>query len=166
MTLDPKSREGFDRPDSKFLEIVDKFGWHVMGVAPRVGDDGINFSYSTGLFFHFQHPEILLFGINTDAALRIINYIGQQVRGGTVFEANKEYEGIYDGGVKCQFRKVHAAHYNEYVGWSQWFYEGSDFPILQCFWPDERGLFPWEKGFDHEVAGLQPQLFRLPSDVM
>jgi hypothetical protein len=50
--LDPTKRDGFDKGDAKFLEIIDKFGWHVMSVAPRADsqDKAEWFSYSTGLF--------------------------------------------------------------------------------------------------------------------
>jgi hypothetical protein len=32
---DYQNREGFDKGDAKFLEIIDKFGWHAMNVASR-----------------------------------------------------------------------------------------------------------------------------------
>ena len=56
MTLDPTNREGYDAKDAKFLEIIDKYGWHVMSVAPRVGEAGDMFSYSTGLFLRTGQP--------------------------------------------------------------------------------------------------------------
>jgi Domain of unknown function (DUF4262) len=60
--LDPKQRDGLPPGDAKFLEIIDKFGWHVMSVAPRLGEQGEIFSYSTGLYMRFKQPEILLCG--------------------------------------------------------------------------------------------------------
>ena len=38
MTLARKKLEGFDLKDAKFLEIIDKNGWHVMNT--RVGRNG------------------------------------------------------------------------------------------------------------------------------
>jgi len=54
--LDPTKRESFSRADAKFLEIIDKYGWHVMSVAPRSDfqDKQEWFSYSTGLFMRFS----------------------------------------------------------------------------------------------------------------
>ena len=37
--LDPKKREGLRKLDADFLEIIDKYGWHVMNVAPSVDSD-------------------------------------------------------------------------------------------------------------------------------
>jgi hypothetical protein len=48
--LDPKKRDGLSNGDARFLEIIDKYGWHVMSVAPLVGEKGQSFAYSTGLF--------------------------------------------------------------------------------------------------------------------
>src|SRR5262249_44793827 len=28
------------------------------------------------------------------------------------------------------------------------FYRESEFPVLQCVWPDKKHVFPWEPGFD------------------
>ncbi len=67
--LDPKQREGLPPIDAKFLEIIDTFGWHVMSVAPRVNEAGESFSYSTGLFMRFKHPEIIMFGLRSQKPL-------------------------------------------------------------------------------------------------
>jgi hypothetical protein len=80
MTLARKRLEGFDLRDAKSLEIIDKNGWHVMSVAPRVGEHGAIFSYSTGLFLRFKHPEIILCGLEPDSSIRIINEIGRHVQ--------------------------------------------------------------------------------------
>jgi hypothetical protein len=164
--LNPKNREGLDRRDAKFLEIIDKFGWHVMSVAPRVGEEGDCFSYSTGLFSRFKHPEVLLFGLDPETSKHIINEIGRQIESGGAFRAGQEYSDIFADDVKCTFRPVQVPLYGEYVCWSQWFYEGNDFPVLQCFWPDRQGLFPWEGGCHSEVVKAQPQLFLPQKEVM
>lgn len=166
MTLDPKSLEGLDPPDAKFLEIIDRFGWHVMSVAPRVGEDGDIFSYSTGLFLRLGQPEMILCGLDSETSTHIINEIGSQLQSGRVFETNRDYDDIFANGVKCQFRPVLVAHYHLYVCWSQWFYEGNDFPVWQCFWPDAKGYFPWETDCHASVARAQPLLYRPPVSVM
>jgi uncharacterized protein DUF4262 len=95
MTLDPKKLEGFGLRDAKFLEIIDKYGWHVMSVAPRVGEHGALFSHSTGLFLRFKHPRIILCGLEPDSSTRIINEIGRQVQSGKTFEFSQPYSDIF-----------------------------------------------------------------------
>jgi len=164
--LDPKQRNGFPPGDMKFLEIIDKFQWHVMSVAPRIGEGGESFSYSTGLFMRFKHPEIILFGLDPDISQQIINGIGKIVEAGKPFEMNRDYADVFADEVMCRFRPVLAAHYREYVGWSLWFYEQELFPLFQCFWPDKNGRYPWEKECHPDVAGCQPLLYLQPPSVM
>jgi hypothetical protein len=76
MPLDPKKLAGHSKGDQKFLKIIDEYGWHVMSVAPRVGEEGDLWSYSTGLFYHYQHPEIIIFNQDTDLRHSMINSIG------------------------------------------------------------------------------------------
>jgi hypothetical protein len=159
--LDPKNREGLSKGDAKFLEIIDQYGWHVMSVAPRVDSDDEQewFSYSTGLFAAFRQPEIILFGLDDDTAPRIINEIANAMKADRRFELGMDYRDIFADDVKCTFRAVHPSHYPEYLGWSKWFYEGLDFPVWQCFWPDKRGQYPWEESCSPGVVELQPLLF-------
>jgi hypothetical protein len=131
--LDPKQRDGLTPSDAKFLEIIDKFQWHVMSVAPRIDEEGENFSYSTGLFMRFKHSEIILFGLDPDTSQVIINDIGKSVEAGNAYELDRDYADIFADGVNCRFRPVLPAHYKEYVGWSLWFYEQEQFTLVHCF---------------------------------
>lgn len=164
--LDPKQRDGFPPGDAKFLEIIDKFQWHVMSVAPRIDEEGECFSYSTGLFMRFRHPEIILFGLDPDTSRQTINGIGKTIEEGKPFEMDRDYANVFASEVKCRFRPVLPAYYREYVGWSVWFYEKEQFPLVQCFWPDRCGHFPWEKECHPEVAAIQPLLYLQPRSVM
>ncbi len=81
--LDPKNREGLSQGDAKFLEIVDKYGWHVMTVAPRVDSQDKQewFSYSTGLYMRFQQPEVIIFGFDHETGTSLVNEIGNAFKG-------------------------------------------------------------------------------------
>jgi Domain of unknown function (DUF4262) len=159
MPLDPKKREGLPEDDQKFLRIIDEFGWHVTNVAPRVGEEGDLWSYSTGLYYLYKHPEIIVFNQKHDLMHSMINSIGKQVKAGEKFEPGRGYAEII-GAFDCQFRPVDFSHYKEYVGWSIWFYDRDpkSFPILQCFWPDMAGKFPWEAGCSQWAIDRQPLL--------
>lgn len=160
--LDPKQREGLPPIDAKFLEIIDTFGWHVMSVAPRVNEAGESFSYSTGLFMRFKHPEIIMFGLDPETSRRIINGIGQSIEAGKPYETDRDYTDVFPNEVKCRFRPVLAVHYKEYVGWSLWFYEHKASPVWQCFWPDKNAHFPWDQDCDPGIACCQPLLYLNP----
>ncbi len=165
---DPAMRESFSPNDAKFLEIVDKYGWHVMSVAPRANSQDRQewFSYSTGLFMRVREPEIILCGLDSNVAVRIINEIGHALESGRKFKLETDYTDIFANDVKCHFRAVHLSQYGEYVCWSQWFYESKDFPVWQCFWPDKGGHYPWEAGCHPEIVALQPSLYEPLRHVM
>lgn len=166
--LDPSKRSGFSSADAKFLEIIDTFGWHVMSVAPKVDSDDKQewFSYSTGLFMRFDVPEIILCGLDSNTATSIINEIGDAIKSGLKFDLDKEHSDVFGGDVKCRFRLMHASRYDEYVCRARWFYEGDNFPVWQCFWPDKSGHYPWERNCHPEVKELQPSLFEPLQQVM
>jgi len=46
--------------DKKVLPTLEEWGWYVISVA-----DKPVFSYSVGLFEHFKHPEIIVFGLDS-----------------------------------------------------------------------------------------------------
>ena len=159
--LDPTKRDGLEPSDVRFLEIIEKYGWHVMSVAPRTDSDDKQewFSYSTGLFRALSHPEIIVCGLDASIAQGIVNEIAYAIKKGRAFELDTDYSDIFANDVKCRFRPVHLRQYGEYVCWSQWFYEGNDFPVWQCFWPDKQGKYPWEPDCNSEVSVLQPLLY-------
>jgi hypothetical protein len=157
MTLDPANRDGLSPGDAKFLKIIEEFGWHIMTVAPRLGEDGDLWAYSTGFFHSFGHPEIIVFNLDTDSLFSVINAVGNRIKAGEKFEPGKTYTEIVDDR-ECQFRWVNKSQYREYVGFSLWFYEGAEFPMLQAFWPDEDNRYPWTVGGDGWIQSTQPRL--------
>jgi Domain of unknown function (DUF4262) len=161
MALDLDNTNGL-RPEAvKFLQIVKKFGWNVTTVAPRVGEEGNLFSYSTGLFYTYRHPEVLVFNLPVETAAQIINVIGDEVKAGKTFESGPLYSDVFDGH-PCAFRPVLAEYYEQYPLFSMWLYDGDPFPQLQCFWPDIDERFPWDPDCDPSSRESQPLLY-LPS---
>ncbi len=161
MHRDPKKRDEANDYEKKFLRIIDEFGWHVTNVVPRKGEGGHAWAYSTGLFYHFQHPEIIIFNETTDLRHSMINAIGERIRNGEKFEPGPGYADIIGNGFYVQFRPVHVSHYKDWVNSSNWFYDWdpASFPMLQCFYPDMNGKFPWEPECEQWAIDSQPLLY-------
>ena len=67
MPRQPKQRNEANDYEKEFLRIVDEFGWHVTSVFPSTGDEDRDaWSYTTGLFYHYRHPEIIVFNEPSD----------------------------------------------------------------------------------------------------
>lgn len=157
MPVDPKKLEGHTDFDQKFLKNIDEYDWHVMNVVPREGEGGDAWSYSTGLFYHYKHPEIVIFNEPTDLRLSMINAIGDRVKAGEKFEPGHLYADII-GNYYVQFRPMHPSHYWDWLNCACWFYDNDEdsFPVLQCFYPDMKGKFPWEPGCEQWAIDQQP----------
>ena len=142
------------------LQRREQHGWFVIKIPdPKTGP---GFAYSFGLFEEFGQPAIIVFGLAVENMHRLINEIGQRMRGGAKYSAETQVSGLLHDGFICAFKKVDPLHYRTTCNWSLWFYGGSRFPVLQLFWPDKQNLLPWNPGFDEQLRRLQPDLSQPP----
>ncbi len=145
-----------DDQDRKILADVAQSGWHVVGVPEWGSTPG--WAFSVGLYHSFQHPEIVLFGLPIDAMQQIINNIAEDIRAGASFAAASESTDILEG-YTCRLERVEKCWYRPLLGYATWFYRGTDFPVIQCLWPDRDGALPDDLAFDPDLVGLQPLLW-------
>lgn len=148
----------FTPEEEKFRQIISDYGWHVMQVRNREEETGPTFSYSTGLWENFKHPEIIIFGLSGELEHSIINNIGEDVKSGKItFKANSYYDDFLEG-FKVFMTSAQEPVKKEYMAWADWYYNREDFPILQCVWPTTNGIWPWNKDADEEFLKIQPLL--------
>ena len=152
---DPRC-EGGEGSEQKLLDDVAKYGWHVMNVLDDAESPG--WSYSIGLYHTFGHAEILVFGLDFELMHSMINSIGEDIRSGKRFEVDQQYADLIES-YSCTFKRVNPVWYEAFLGFATWFYEGEDYPVLQCFWPDFEAHFPWEASFNKDLSYAQPLLF-------
>ncbi len=115
-------------------------------------------AYSIGLFHTFNHPDIVVFGLDHDLMHSIINSVGDDVRSGKRFEEDKQYAELIET-YECAFKSVKLVWYYPFLGYATWFYKGMGYPVLQCIWPDKESVFPWESDFNPDWVSAQPLLF-------
>jgi hypothetical protein len=151
--------EGLSAPDAKVLTDIQAVGWHVVGVFPREHEEGPHWAFSVGLSYTFGHPEVILLGLPLQSCMSVLNVIGAEIKAGRRYEPGPNYSEILQEPYRCTFKEVHPNHYRNYVGYALWFYEDDAFPLVQCFWPDKEGRFPWEEGCNEDVKNSQPLLF-------
>lgn len=143
--------------DAKVLREIHTDGWQITGVLAREPESP-DFAYSIGFFHSMVHPEIILFGLPLDTGMRAVNVIGIDIRNGMRFDPDRVYAGILKDPHLCCFKEVDARHYRDHIGYALWFYESDPFPMYQCFWSDENGLFPWDEGCNPIAVEAQPLL--------
>ncbi len=137
-----------DAAEKKALDDIREFGHHVMLVG--AGEDIPEFAYSIGLFETYGHPEVIILGLKFELAHVLINNIAYDIKNGKRWVSNEFHEGVLDDFL-CYFGYVPQEKYPDYVGWARWFYEGDDFPLLQCVYPTVLGKFPWDNDFPDDA---------------
>lgn len=150
---DPRC-EGAD--DAKVLADVEEYGWHVVMILER--DQSPGWAFSIGLYKTFGHPEIIVFGLDLDLMHYIINAIGDAIKEGGKFEIDGRYDDLVET-YACTFKPVERVWYDGLLGYANWFYDGTDYPVLQCVWPDRNHRYPWESDFNPDWVYAQPLLF-------
>ena len=154
-------RTAKDEAERKALDNIKKYGLHVMHV---FGDEkNPPFSYSIGLFANYLHPEIVIIGLKYELAQVLLNNMAYDIKRGKDFTAKTFHEGVLNDFL-CYFGEVPKSVYREYVGWAIWFYEGTDFPLIQCVYPTVSGKFPWEKDFPEDAQFFCKMLTESPKE--
>ncbi|MGF1578857.1 MAG: DUF4262 domain-containing protein [Gemmataceae bacterium] len=140
-----------DEQDRHILDVYEKVGWAVIGIEAE--DYNPAFAFSVGVFRTFEHPEILIMGLKPTAAQAVINHIGEMIQMGKRFGPGR-YEGVLED-VPVEFAAVFPQHYREHMGYACWFHGRTDFPALQCVYPDKAGRFPGEPDCTYELYWQQ-----------
>lgn len=145
-----------DKSEQKILDDVASYGWHVMKVLDS--EDSPGWAYTIGLQKNFNHPQIIMFGLDHDVMHAILNDAGEQIRSGDVFATDRKYPNLIEN-YSCVFKRVKPDWYDPFLGFASWFYDEVDYSVLQCFWPDNTGAYPWDRDFSPALKGNQPWLF-------
>jgi hypothetical protein len=144
-----------DEIDLRVRADIERHGWHVVIVPPEKDSPG--WAHTIGLCERYQHPELLVFGSEPRQLGVLLNALGERVRGGKRFAAGDDADGIL-AELPFAFRAVAPRWTAVFLGNAAWHYQRDDFAVLQGFWPDRDGRFPWDPGCEAEVAAEQPRL--------
>jgi Domain of unknown function (DUF4262) len=149
------------------LERVAKLGWTATVV---IGDEEHpSFVYTTGLVATFEHPEVIIFGLEQRLAYDILALVVSDIRAGKRYCSPALYADLLT--VPMALRPVHPTQHIFYFGDTLGFYRQQgrpgDFTAVQLFWSDERGLFPFDSACAPAVVDAQPRLYiaRTPREI-
>jgi len=144
-----------DEIEARVAADIAQHGWHVVLVPPEGNTPG--WAHSIGLQESFGHPEIVVFGMDLEVLGPLLNRLGEAIRAGERFEADCERDGILQG-LSVSFRPVDARWIPTFLGNAAWHYQRQDVAVLQVFWPDASGRFPWDPDSDAVWRQDQPLL--------
>jgi len=150
-----------DAQDETIFREINQRGWHALHVPAEQGQPA--YTFSVGHYLYQKHPEILIVGAPEKIAQQLLEQVGLRVQGmGERLHANRPYRNFLQG-LDVAFLPVSIKHYNEYLGFANWFYDSLEhaYPVLQLVWPDPAGVFPWQRRYDQRFKALQPLLGRV-----
>jgi hypothetical protein len=132
------------------------FGWSVSAV---MGDAiAPPWAYTIGLWLGYQGPELTMFGLPVEHMTIILNAIGERIARGAVIEAGDVIDGICP--CSLSLRPVRdSGRSTSLFAVSDRFHGYVRPPVLQVTWPDRRGRFPGDPGFQSRYEGRQPMLW-------
>ncbi len=137
------------RIDEKTISHIEDFGCSVIQVSPLAcatpGEP--RWSYTIGIFDTCGRPELI-------TVRHLLNEAARRLREGIDLTKGRQ-KGLLEK-MDCEFHAVDPKWIPRVMGWANWFYEGTDFPILQAIYPDLENRFPGEAGFN--IRFQQPVL--------
>jgi hypothetical protein len=149
---EPKPQTDADR--SLMRDIATR-GWHIVTVEER--NDRPGWAFTIGLQSSFEHPEVIVFGLPTQANREIIERIARDIAAGSAHPAGSTCDTILQG-LPCEFRAVARSWHETFLGYAVWYYGNPNFRVVQFLWPDRENRFPNQPDFDPDLARLQPLL--------
>lgn len=140
--------------ERELIERVAEHGWQTTSV---LGGEAPAFSYTTGFWFTQGHPELVVFDLPAQLAHDVFGQLLRELQSGREMPVGRPLSGILSEESVYLF-PVRPSEAAKYLLSSRWFYKRSAFPTVQLVWSDRNGLFPWQHGFDEELATRQPDL--------
>ncbi len=120
-------------------EMIDKHGWVITGVPGLI-------IYTIGLIDKFQHPELLIHGLNPTQSESILRCAVDCVKDGVKFIPGSLHTGVVRD-YKVKPLRVDPSNYHDWLGQAL-DYHGRSLDVLQLLWPDTNLKYPGDKGYE------------------
>jgi hypothetical protein len=139
-------------------QLINTTGW---AIEHGGNPDASPWTYTVGFWRTLRHPEVTIFGLETEMATELLNIIGHQIENGAFFEPGKRYPKLIDSNdgryLDCVFVNVPASAHDSYFGVCNRIYRGRlRYRVRQMVWPDPENRLPWDKDFDQRLRRWQP----------
>ena len=146
-------------PEAAMQAVSDDIGTTGWSVAAAPGSDlALPWAYTVGLWVSHQGPELTMAGLPVEHMTIILNWIADRIADGESVDVADEIEGICP--CALTIRPVHASwRRTSMFAISDRYYGYVRPSYLQVVWPDRRGRYPGDRGFQPRYEGRQPMLW-------
>jgi hypothetical protein len=151
-------REITDELTDAGREVLQNIAEHKVHVMHVTGEAGApSFAYTVGLWHHYEQPEVIVFGLEVDAADELLHHAADACAEGARFAPGDKRDDLLVG-FAVRFLGVAREVAGERLGAASWAYEDAAFDSVQLVWPDKQRRWPWEEGVRKGFSDLQPLL--------
>jgi hypothetical protein len=135
--------------DDRTISHIEQYGCSVISVGTKCGDE-LNWSYTIGAFDTSAKPDLITVGLPSETAHACLNEAVKRQRAGIDLATGRQSD-LLDN-VDCEFRPVDPKWVKHLMNWANWYYGGTDYPVLQAIYPDLENRFPEDEGFSRRFA--------------
>jgi hypothetical protein len=128
-------------------DTIADHGWAVQAVLGE-GVADPPYAYTIGLSTFDRHPELMIVGLPEREAGRMLNLLGERVRGGERLRAGQLVADVPSRG-PLMLLEVTVEASDELLCYANHWYQDEDGPPVRAFqvvWSDD-GHLPWEEGW-------------------
>jgi hypothetical protein len=120
-------------------------------------EDEPAFAYTIGLYDNYEHPEIVIFGLDLETMTIMLSDACERVKLEETFVVKQDYEDFLEG-YKLTFQHANVDEYKGLFSYGIDNNQGVEFPMIQMIWPDQKHNYPWDDDFDENLLPRQPLL--------
>lgn len=157
-TYNSRELKSHSNPEQKILDDVEVNGFNIAITSENKYVP--SFAHTIGLLKNYNHPEIIIFGLDNETMYEILTTLVTEIKNGKDYKPGNNYTDVIPNS-PIKLLEVKKDNYKDYFGYARWFYNNtSDFPAYQLVWTDTNKKYPWEKGFNDNLISKQPLLDR------
>lgn len=144
--------------DDEIDRSIVEHGWHAIAV----DDHEPPFLYTIGLITQWNHPELIILGLDRRTAHSVIAAVVENIRRGTRVAIDMDADSrltVLDN-LTVAIRPVHASQHELFLGYALAHARRHATPLraVQVLWPDKADRFPMDVDCQIDVRALQPRL--------
>jgi len=142
MVTDEQIKEYFEKLD----ENIKKKGYQLTYIS---SSDSPDFCYSTGIHRTFNIPELFISSLPKELCSEIVENYVEAFKENKEIPLNERLNALTDR-FSVYLIDVPVSNLKEYVLFSIRIYKNDDYKYLQVIYPDTKGNFPNDIGYDYD----------------
>ena len=141
--------------DDKIAWVVETNGWCAEPVAAMEDPPTPGYTYTIGFETSYDHPEVVIFGLQPVMARGLIEMLAVHIDAGGVIPDGM-FVGLLDNDLPAAMLPVDMEEHAALFAGATRFHGRDDYRVCQFVWPDRNGKMPWDEGYDNRLRLAQP----------